>query len=195
LAFLRQTLETLGVCGHGPDVFLEDDLRRRGGTDDRAEPPQVGWAPGRSTCLPEILPQEKGFEPNLRGFVSAESLCTCAAQVPHRFIVSLRDVDRGQGPRTHQAGQCEGVSPVGFDPIPGLFGTQGGCDAPADMAVCGEITLEAVPTGACLIDKEEMLAFRLHLPDELIDVTLSCPDGAEGDDLGTVVLNDISDGH
>jgi hypothetical protein len=31
--------------------------------------------------------------------------------------------------------------------------------------------------------------------DELIDVTRSCPDGAEGDDLGTVILNARGDGN
>jgi hypothetical protein len=39
-----------------------------------------------------------------------------------------------------------------------------------------------------------MFAFGLHLPDELIDVTLSCPDGAEGDDCGVVFLGDVGNG-
>src|SRR5262249_49958273 len=150
------TLETLGVFGDGSDVCLEDDLLRRGGTDDRAEPPQVGWAPGGSARLPDILPQEQGCEPKLRGFESAESIFPCPAQVPHRFIVYLGDGDRGEVSRAHQAGQCDGVSPVGCDPIPGLCGNQGGCDDPADMAFCGEITVEPRATRAGFRDKDKV---------------------------------------
>jgi hypothetical protein len=40
-----------------------------------------------------------------------------------------------------------------------------------------------------------MFAFGLHLPDELIDVTLACTDVAEGDDLGVMFLGDIGDGN
>jgi hypothetical protein len=137
LACLLQTLETLGVCGNGPDVCLADALRRRGGTDDLAAPPQVGGAPGSPPCLPAILPEEKGGAPQLRGFASAASLFTGPAQGPHRCIVSLGDVDGGKVSRTHQAGQLDGVTPVGCDPIPGLFGTHGGCAAAADMAFFG----------------------------------------------------------
>jgi hypothetical protein len=43
--------------------------------------------------------------------------------------------------------------------------------------------------------KDERLAFGLHLPAELIDVTLACPDGAEGDTFGVVFLGDLGDGN
>ena len=46
-----------------------------------------------------------------------------------------------------------------------------------------------------LIDKDEMFAFGLHLTDELIDVTLSCTDVAEGDDFGVVFLGDVRNVH
>jgi hypothetical protein len=39
-----------------------------------------------------------------------------------------------------------------------------------------------------------MLAFGLHLPNELIDVTLSCTDVAQGDDCGVVFLGDVGNG-
>jgi hypothetical protein len=119
----------------------------------------VGWAPGGAARLPDILPQEQGFEPKLRGFEIADSIFTCPAQVPNRFIVYLGDVDGGKVSRTHQAGQFDGVTPVGFDPIPGLFGNQGGCDDAADMAFFGEITVEPIATRASFIDKDEVRAF------------------------------------
>jgi hypothetical protein len=40
-----------------------------------------------------------------------------------------------------------------------------------------------------------MLAFGLHLPDELIDVTLARSDIAERDDLGVVFLGDVRNGN
>jgi hypothetical protein len=40
-----------------------------------------------------------------------------------------------------------------------------------------------------------MLACGLPLPDEWIDVTLSCTDGAEGDDVGLVFLGDVRPGN
>jgi hypothetical protein len=40
-----------------------------------------------------------------------------------------------------------------------------------------------------------MLAFGRHLPDEWIDVTLACTDGAEGDDFGVVFLGDVRHGN
>jgi hypothetical protein len=63
------------------------------------------------------------------------------------------------------------------------------------MAFFGEIAVEPVSTGACLIDKDEMFTFRLHLPDELIDVTLARSDIAERDDLGVVFLGDVRNGN
>jgi hypothetical protein len=40
-----------------------------------------------------------------------------------------------------------------------------------------------------------MLAFGLHLADEVVSVTLSCTDGPEGCDLGTVLLSDVGHRH
>jgi hypothetical protein len=40
-----------------------------------------------------------------------------------------------------------------------------------------------------------MFAFGLHLTNELIDVTLSCTDIAEGDDFGVVFLGDVRHGN
>ena len=63
------------------------------------------------------------------------------------------------------------------------------------MAFLGQIAVEPVPAGARLIDKDELFAFGRHLTDELIDVTLSCTDVAEGDDFSVMFLGDIGDGN
>ena len=124
--FLFETLETFGVFGDRTDVFLKDDLLRRCGTDHLAEPPEVGWAPGGPARVTDILPQEKGFEPKLRGLEIADRLFPCPAQVANRFILHRGDIDGRQVTRAHQAGQFDGVSPVGFDPIPGFLGIKEG---------------------------------------------------------------------
>ena len=45
LEFLFETLQSFGSAPERPDIFLKDDLLRRGGTDDFREPPEVGRAP------------------------------------------------------------------------------------------------------------------------------------------------------
>jgi hypothetical protein len=59
----------------------------------------------------------------------------------------------------------------------------------------GQRVGEPVPTGARLRDKDELFAFRLHLTNELIDVTLSRTDGAEGDDRSVVCLGYVRNGN
>ena len=98
LECLLQTLEPLGMFRKGPDVCLADALRRRGGPDDLAAPPQVGGVPGGLTRLLDILPQEEGLKPKFRGLEIAASLFPCPAQVSDRFIVHLGDVDGGAVP-------------------------------------------------------------------------------------------------
>jgi hypothetical protein len=61
------------------------------------------------------------------------------------------------------------------------------------MAFFGEIAVEPIAARAGLIDQDELRAFGVQAMDELIDVTRSRPDVPEGDDLGVVVLGNISD--
>jgi hypothetical protein len=65
--FLLEPLEALGLLDNSPDVLLKDDLLRRGGTDHRGEPTQVGGAPGGPARIADIVPQEKGFSDRLLG--------------------------------------------------------------------------------------------------------------------------------
>jgi hypothetical protein len=108
---------------------------------------------------------------------------------------SRGDIDGCQVTRAQQSGQFDGVSPVGFDPIPGLFGDQGGSDDPADMTFVGEIAVEPRATRAGFIDQDKVWALGLQPPAEVIAVTRSCTDGVEEHDLSAVVLNDIGDGN
>jgi hypothetical protein len=193
-AGLFQPRQPCGVVGDRSAVGLAHDLLCRGGTDYCAEPPEVGGTPGGPARLTEIVPQEQGFALALGSLESAESLCARPAQSPHRCILTLGHGDRGAVPRAHQAGQCERIPAVGFDPLSGLCGEQGGCHHPADMPCLGQSAGEPVPTGARFINQDALLAVRRPLTHKLIDGTLACTDGAKGDDLGVVFLGNVRHG-
>jgi hypothetical protein len=57
LELLFQTLQAFRVFGDRPDVCLKDTLLRWGGTDDFAEPPEVGRAPGGLARIADVVPQ------------------------------------------------------------------------------------------------------------------------------------------
>src|SRR5215831_1703170 len=86
--FLFQTRQPFGMVGDRAEVLLEHDRLCRGGTDDRAEPAQVGWSPGGAASGPDIVPQEKGLEPQFRGLESADGIFPRPGPVPHRFLLN-----------------------------------------------------------------------------------------------------------
>ena len=140
----------------GPDVFLEDDVLRRGRTDDLREPSEVGRAPIGPARVPYSMPEQKGFEPKSRGLEIAEGICTRPAEVSDGFIFHLGHRDRGAIPRAGQTGQLHGLPAVGFDAVTGLFGNQRRRYHPAVVVFFREIPLEPVAAGAGFIDKDQM---------------------------------------
>jgi hypothetical protein len=68
---------------------VKDDGRRRGSTDDVREPAQVGRAPGR---------------PARGGLQSAAGIFTCPGEITQSGIGHLRDIDRGEIPRSNLNG-------------------------------------------------------------------------------------------
>ena len=154
-AFVFQTRQPFGVVGHRADVFVEHALLRRGGTHHFAEPPEGSGAPGGLARRTDIVPQEKGLEPKLRGLQITDDIFTRPAQVPKRFILHLGHVDRGEVPRASQAGQFASISAVSFAPIAGLFGDQRGRDDPADLACFCQVAVEPIATRAGCIDKDK----------------------------------------
>lgn len=55
VACLFKTVEPCGVFVDCPDLFLENDLLCRGGTDDFGEPPEMGWAPRSPARIPNVV--------------------------------------------------------------------------------------------------------------------------------------------
>jgi hypothetical protein len=89
-----------------------------------AEPPQGRGAPGGSARRADILPQQERFEPKFGRCEIADGIFPGTAQVTHGVVLNLGDVDRGQVPRAHQAGELDRITTGGFDLLASLLGDQ-----------------------------------------------------------------------
>ncbi len=102
--------------------MLERPLAERGW--DR--PPQRaiggGWAPAGTARIAHIVPEQEGFEPELGGREVPQGIFAGAGEIAHSFIFHRGDIDGGQIPRAHQAGQLDRVTTVGCHAVAGLFG-------------------------------------------------------------------------
>jgi hypothetical protein len=185
-----KTLQACGVLVHRPDIFLEDDLLRRGRTDHLREPAPVGRPPGGLARLADVMPQQTRVEPELGGFESPDGIFASPAQVADGFVFDLGNRDGREVPRAHEPRPLDGVTTVGCDPVARLFRHQGGGDDPARIAFFSPVAIEPIPTRTSFVDKEQMLTFRLQLTDELIEVTLTRANGPEIGDLSTLILSD-----
>jgi len=93
VACLVQALESVSVCGDCSDIFVEDDLLGGSGTNDLAQPAQVGRAPSGPTSIPDIMSQQQGFEAELGRLEIVERICPRTAQVTNSFVVDRWDID------------------------------------------------------------------------------------------------------
>jgi hypothetical protein len=165
-----------------------------GGTDPRPAPPAVGRAPGGSARLPEIPSQETRVEAPCGGRPVADGRFPSPPQVTTGLILHLWDVDGRQGPRAPQAGQCDGLSAVGCDPIPGLVGDAGGGDNPAARALCRASARQPGATRPRFIDTDERRTVGWSPPAALSEVARSRTTIPTGDDLGVMGVGDGGDG-
>ncbi len=155
----------------------------------------MGRAPGGPPGVTAILPQEKGLQPTRRGLEIADRIVTSPAQIPNRVIRTRGDIDGRQLARAPEAGPCDGVAPVGCDPIAWRCGDQRGRDDPADMACVGEIAGAPLATRAGVLHTDAGRACGWQPTDEVIDGTWSRPDVAQGGALGVVFVGDRGDRH
>src|SRR4029453_1902118 len=91
--FLLQALEAFGVLMDRADILLEDNLLSRGGTDHFGEPPQMGRPPGGTARIADIVPEQKGFEPELGGLEITDGVFTSPTEVTDGFAPHPRDID------------------------------------------------------------------------------------------------------
>ena len=94
LPCLCETLEACGVFVHRADVCLQDDVLRRGVTDHRGEPPEMGRAPVSPAGVADIVSEPEGFGAKLSVLAIAEGLFTGPRAITHGFIFPLGDRDR-----------------------------------------------------------------------------------------------------
>ena len=94
VAFLGQALASVRVGGDRSDLFWEDDVLGGSGTNDLAQPAQVGRAPPGPTSLPAIMSQQQGFEAERGRLAIVARSFPRTAQVTHSFVVDRGDIDR-----------------------------------------------------------------------------------------------------
>jgi hypothetical protein len=188
---LFETWQAFSVLVHRPDIFLEDELLRRGRTDDFREPAPGGRPPGGLARIAAILPEQTRVEPELGGLEIPDSIFTRPAQLAEGFVCDLGNIDGREVPRAHESRQLDGVTTVGFDPGARRFRTQRRGDDPARLSCFTQVAIEPIPARAGFIDKDQVLTFRLQLTNEWIDGTLTRANGPERGDLSPLILSDI----
>ena len=79
LEFLVKTLEAFRVFVHGTDIFLKDDVLCRGWANHFREPPEMGRVPGGPARVPDVVPEQEGFETEFGVCEIAEGIVACPA--------------------------------------------------------------------------------------------------------------------
>jgi hypothetical protein len=156
---VRQALEAVGLLSDRPDVFLKDDLWRWGGTDHFGEPPPMGWAPGGPACIPDILPEQEGVEPECGGLQVPPGIFAGTAQIPNGFIFDRGDIDGGKIPRAHQPSQLHRITTVGFDAVARFLGKESGGHDPTVVALLPQVPVEPIAAWSRFLDQYQVVGF------------------------------------
>ena len=98
MACLCQTRQPFRVFVDRADLCVQDHGLSRGGTDDFAEPAEVGRAPGGPAGIANSVPQPQGVQTTCRGLEVTAGIVTRAAQVADGCICNVGDIDGGEGP-------------------------------------------------------------------------------------------------
>jgi hypothetical protein len=124
--WLFETSQAFSVLGHRSDIFLADDLLRRGRTDHFREPAQMGWTPGGLTRIADVMPQPKCFEPELGGLEIPDGVFTRPAQIADGFVFDLGNIDGSEVPERMSRASCTASRPSVLTRSPALFGIKDG---------------------------------------------------------------------
>lgn len=168
-------------------------MRGGGGTDDLAQPAQVGRAPRGPTSRPDSRPPPPGVEAERGRLESVEGLFPRPAPLPHGCVLDRWARDRREVPGAPPARQLAGSTAVCFAPIPALLRHHGRSDAPAAVAFVGQIAREPRATGAGCRDQDAVLPRGRPLPAARGAITRPGPDCAQRADGRARVLGDRSD--
>jgi hypothetical protein len=183
-----------GGCGHRPERGVADEVRGGGGTAHRAPPAPVSRASGGPARIPPSLPQEQGVEAARGRLERVAWIVTRAAQGTPRVVLDRWDRDRREVPGAQPSCPLEGITPSRVDPVAGLLGDHGGGDAPAAVALVGQIARAPIAAGPRVVAHATRLACRRPRPEERVESRRSRPDRATGDDCRAIGLGHRGDG-
>lgn len=114
---LFEPLEAFAVFAHGADVCLQDDVLSWCGTAHCGEPSAVGRAPVRPAHVPDVVPEQAGFETQLGVLKVADGLFTCPGESPPRRLCDLGDLHGGEIAGAGQTGQLPRIAALSCDPV------------------------------------------------------------------------------
>jgi hypothetical protein len=92
LQCLFETLEAFALFLDGTDIFLHDDVLRRGGTHHLRAPAPVGRAPIGPAGVTEIVPEPKGFAAQRGVLEITAGIFTRPGEITHRCIFPCGDL-------------------------------------------------------------------------------------------------------
>jgi hypothetical protein len=139
----------------------------------------------------DIVPQQKRVETDFGGLEILDGIVAGPAQIADGLVFDLGHIDGRQVPRAQQAGQLDGVTAIGVDPVASLCGNQRGGHDPAHVALLRQIAIEPRAARTGLVHTDQVLAFRRQLTDALIDVAWSSTNGTQANDSGRMVFGTI----
>ena len=110
------------------EVVLEDDVVGAVGHFEAAQVVHVGLVPVGLSIVSVTEAAEQGEEACARTAQVVDSIGAAAAKVADGFVHAVRDIDGDEIVGAEAFGEFHGIALVGFDPVPGSGGDEGGGD-------------------------------------------------------------------
>jgi hypothetical protein len=142
----------------------------------------------------DIVSKQEGFETELGCLEIAHGVFARSREITDRFVVDVRNVDRGEIAGSQKACEGDGVAAVGLYFVAGFSGNERRRDDEAGKASLGEIAVEREAAWPRFVSEDDSRGFGLETSREFVDVAEAGADGAEEDDLMGRVLGRIGNG-
>ena len=138
------------------DLLLQHDLLRRVREAQPGQPAPVRRRPGLAAGEHPAVAQQEALELLARPAHRLHRGRARPDQVAHRLVRRVGHPDRGQLAGPMQAGQRDGVAPVGLHPVAGLARDERGRHHRAVVAESGDLPVQAVAARAGLVADPEL---------------------------------------
>jgi hypothetical protein len=183
---VEDVVETRQACGglvHRPDLGLEDEGRRRGGTDHCRAPAPVGGAPRGAPRVATLGSEEERVEPARGGLESTAGIVTRPGEGVHGVSVDRGHLHRRASTGVPEPRPWHGITAVGVHAVARLVRKHGRGHDPARLALCGQVASAPVPPGPCFLNPDERLGLGWERAHEVIEVTRTRAHSPERGDL------------